>query len=907
MKLERFERATNAPFSDEIVYDPKKEKRKKNVPKKKSLKTSDLSLSNDTNERSMAIADTNTLASVTTEVVSLSTEIFSNGDGCQQLEIQENEIVVTTDNDEDPPSSVLGVGSSESGQRDQNIQHYDVDVADCLKSNSAENIKIPENMVDMNHSECVSTNSVIYSRDSVTDRTDVNELNENDDDDDKDKSSSPDDVDKTTSTFFVHQADGTNLKNDSPCDESGWPKEEQASHSVEEIPKTLDGATITSKALGNTETSVVGQFSYLEQATCMAADNGSDGYMSIYDKFMWDESVSVSKHQNDDEDSERHKTFPEQNNSSLSLSSHNAISLSLSHSATMVDQLVMDEWRLYQLPSEKKKINCVALSNTHVFVVDDSGDSFMAEVGGIKVKWEKIAGEPKLNLISVSPNQLHIVGVSIKNSLYLRVGVTNHLEMGKKWSKISDGISYVAVEDNQMWGLQRDGTAVYSDVIPAREGQKIEWDCLKDSESQFLSFVQVTACNGVVWARNKQGLVYYRYGISSRQLQGTKWLAVNDSLDMIHICAGGHQTCLSIHHDGSLLFMKGMTADSPSSKSRDLSWWKVGRPDCYDEAPSSRMLPFSLFKSDKPSSTVVASNSDKGVCICTGSINLYWSNSALLGSRYETVSLQGIPQSASHWLCVAAGSLSSPESGLVWTVRRNGEIFCLSPTGRPFSVDPPSSTKLTLLTVSETAVWCLIGDIVILRNGINSKCPEGVSWKRADTTTVSSPLRWLSCGRCTVWAVDKVGRVWLREAVDLTQQSEPCLPWMLIQGVHEGRPLHRVVVSSDDSMVWAIDIEGFVYVRTGLSERKLAGEDWECVGGPKLKELAISKTSVWAISTSGNILCKLGVTLVKYSGDNWKKVVGLPFNRISVTQFDQLWGIDCDGQIFTRYTTLYNS
>ena len=616
---------------------------------------------------------------------------------------------------------------------------------------------------------------------------------------------------------------------------------------------------------------------------------------SIYEKF---------KPEDDDVDDEDGKTLEkcEEHERSITLTASTldaAVSSSLSHSATLVDSVCqgMDSWTLCPIPPTSKPIKCITLSNTHLFVVDQGYCTFMAtRIGKAIGEWQKVDGN--VRQISVSPNGLHILGVSSKNQLYVRLGVTTSCPSGEKWDKIADDIMYIAVEDNQMWGLRKDGSVVHSAVT----SEKPIWNCLEDATGQSPVFVQVIAYGGVLWARDKAGSLYYRDGISLTHQQGDQWKMIEDGLKAMHICLGDHQTGWAVSTNGTGLFKQGITAENPAGESR---WWEIllsdDRVDDYDTSVLNSL--WSWVRPPDSSLKLVVANGEAGVCMLTGSSSIHLSNTALLGSYYEVVNLQGIPQSAANWLCVASGSLSSPTTGLVWALRRNGEIFCLPPNGRPFSVDPPGFANLTFLTASEGAVWALNSDRVLVREGINCRCLQGVSWKTADTGKMSmSRVRSLACGKSTVWAVDRVGRAWHRHVPDRSTSMRPV--WKKMEDrLSEGCPLDRVAVAPNDSMVWAIDTKGNVYVRTGIVE-PLHGNGWEYVNGVQAKELAVSETSVWVVSASEELVQRLGVSQSNCSGDCWKKVIG-NFCQISVTPFDQLWGIKKDGQIFIRHINIY--
>jgi hypothetical protein len=690
-------------------------------------------------------------------------------------------------------------------------------------------------------------------------------------------------------------------------------EEEQVSHVQSETGDDADGGHVVSGSALTGDASDNGRFSpeeeHREDASeipTTSSENHTEGNMgiSIYDMFPHSETnLGLSESDNIGEDG---GAQDKSGDHSLSTIIQNSVagSSSWTRLPAMVDsgdQRLMDGWTPYSYPS-KFHINCAALSNTHLFVIDSRDRPFMAKVGETSGKWRKIDGY--LKQISISPNGLHIMGLSNRHNLYVRLGVTSANPAGKSWDKLSDDIIGIAVEDNQMWCLKRGGSVCCSFVVPIREKQKPKWYPLEDAMRQKLSFVQVTACKGVVWARDKAGSVYYRAGITPSQRQGNRWKIMGDGMKASHICLGGHQAGWAVNTNGTVFFKQGVTPEKPAGEPR---WWEIQLSDYRVEDTTSLLN--SLWSWVRPTDSslkLVVANAEAGVCVLTGSSSIHLSNTALLGSHYEIVNLQGIPQSAANWSCVAAGSLSSPDTGLVWGLRRNGEIFCLPPNAQPFSILPPSSTKVTLLTASEVAVWALEGDKVVVREGISRYCPEGISWKKADTITMDhAPVKWLSCGRTTVWAVDQSGHVWLRMVTDPTQHGHSSPVWLEIDGrLSEGFSLQKVAVAPDDSMVWAADERGNVYVRNGVTESLPTGKKWEYVAGAQVKELVVSKTSVWAISVSGEMLCRFGMSKSNCAGDYWKKVIG-NFSQLSVTPFDQVWAITKDGQMYSRHTVTY--
>ena len=159
--------------------------------------------------------------------------------------------------------------------------------------------------------------------------------------------------------------------------------------------------------------------------------------------------------------------------------------------------------------------------------------------------------------------------------------------------------------------------------------------------------------------------------------------------------------------------------------------------------------------------------------------------------------------------------------------------------------------------------------------------PEGVTWKQLNLAQLSKDevrLVNLSLSSDAVWAVDATGAVWMRLG-PLTPPTGDCVPvWIPVDGGATPRGSEtieskifftRVYASASGRIVWALDNEQNVYVRTGVFPDFRQGLDWMLVSGMTAISLTVSDSSVWALSPAGLVYKRVGVTENNYIGEAW--------------------------------------
>ena len=644
---------------------------------------------------------------------------------------------------------------------------------------------------------------------------------------------------------------------------------------------------------------------------------------SIYDQYTVEDSmiasaavaVAVDRHEENESPNSKERSTSNSDELSISVSKSLGSLSSPRHpsfnAATTEDGRLMDNWSLFTCPS-RYHLQGFALSKKFVYVVDTKNRVFVSSLFQSKSgAWERVDGYVKQ--VSVSPTNNVLMGVTTKNHLYYRLGVSPSSPTGLKWEKFDDDIAWVSVEDRHVWAVRSDGTVVFGRLIPSMK--MVQFKDVRSMTAERLAFVQVSAFKGVVWARDKRGKVYCRAGISGGSgtainYEGTYWKPVNGDLTAQYVCVGGVNSGWAIANDGAVVFKLGVTIDDPAGKRE---WWEIGLSGYHVEDASLLTSIMSLIKSPTDMTLkLVAADGDAGVCVMTGSSSVHLSRSGLLGTRYDVVNplRVALPSAASKWALIAVGGLSSTKD-FIWAVRQNGEMFCFpvndGDDGHAVSIEPPTvGEKIRQIVFCRHSVWVVTDTRAYVRLGINNYCPEGVSWKRADTNTMrSAKIRRLSCGETGMWAIDQVGRAWLRLGTGPAQQAHSSPAWLEIDGsLKMGLPLQEIAVSENDTLVWAYDTRGNVYVRQGVKGSLMTGVSWENVPGAQVREIAVSNECVWAISVNGDLLCRFGISPTNLAGDYWRRCCG-SLTQISVTSTNQLWGLDKDGQLLKRRTEIY--
>lgn len=162
-------------------------------------------------------------------------------------------------------------------------------------------------------------------------------------------------------------------------------------------------------------------------------------------------------------------------------------------------------------------------------------------------------------------------------------------------------------------------------------------------------------------------------------------------------------------------------------------------------------------------------------------------------------------------------------------------------------------------------------------------------------------------GHLCVWAVTVDGQVFVRSGVsrDCPEGKE----WCHINT--NGQSIINISVGPT-GRVWAVTWDGTAYVRIGLSRDCIYGNQWIEVDPPsatsKLMQVAVGKNAVWALSRDGQVWFRKGIQendlendLTALTGSVWVEMVGL-MSVISIGPNDQVFGIGLNSEaVYYRF------
>ena len=118
----------------------------------------------------------------------------------------------------------------------------------------------------------------------------------------------------------------------------------------------------------------------------------------------------------------------------------------------------------------------------------------------------------------------------------------------------------------------------------------------------------------------------------------------------------------------------------------------------------------------------------------------------------------------------------------------------------------------------------------------------------------------------------------------------------------EVEPCSLVQVASSPSgdRVWARDREGGVWVRQAVYPELPCGTGWVAVSGLAAAWLEVSQRSVWVLAPGGRLYRRLGLQETDWVGRAWQEVPG-PRGQVVVAlsagQCDTVWALDSIGGV----------
>ncbi|MGH0187131.1 UNVERIFIED_CONTAM: hypothetical protein FKN15_023811 [Acipenser sinensis] len=207
-----------------------------------------------------------------------------------------------------------------------------------------------------------------------------------------------------------------------------------------------------------------------------------------------------------------------------------------------------------------------------------------------------------------------------------------------------------------------------------------------------------------------------------------------------------------------------------------------------------------------------------------------------------------------HWYeALPQAAFVALSDDTAWIIRTNGDLYLQTglsierPCARAVKVDCPC--PLSQIASRDNVVWALTEQrAVFCREGLSSFCTEGERWKY-DSVSERQGLEpvCISLGdHHTAWALDTNGNLWFRTGVTPKKpQGEDDHWWQRAvfcreglssfctegerwkyDSVSERQGLEPVCISlGDHHTAWALDTNGNLWFRTGVTPKKPQGED----------------------------------------------------------------------------------
>ncbi len=141
-----------------------------------------------------------------------------------------------------------------------------------------------------------------------------------------------------------------------------------------------------------------------------------------------------------------------------------------------------------------------------------------------------------------------------------------------------------------------------------------------------------------------------------------------------------------------------------------------------------------------------------------------------------------------------------------------------------------------------------------------------------------------------VWGLDDDNQIWVR--TNVTEANPDGGEWLAVPGT-------LAQVDAGVKSVWGVDPEGNVLMREGISRENARGTDWVEVPGQLAMVTVGEPHMVWALNQEGQILVRTGIDEETPEGTAWDMLDDGAFKHISVG-FGAVWAVDAEGRVFCR-------
>ena len=157
-------------------------------------------------------------------------------------------------------------------------------------------------------------------------------------------------------------------------------------------------------------------------------------------------------------------------------------------------------------------------------------------------------------------------------------------------------------------------------------------------------------------------------------------------------------------------------------------------------------------------------------------------------------------------------------------------------------------------SASGKVVWGIYKGVARARTGISNTHPAGQNWKT--TTKANMSVKLLAVDEDSVWVLKSDGKVMQRRGVT------PLIPdgngWIDITGTEV---IAFSFIACCNRVVWALDMSGRPYVRTGISSSNISGSGWAAAKSPPLNTVSITFSGIiWVLDKEGMLGFRTGAS-----------------------------------------------
>ncbi|KAL5463455.1 hypothetical protein EMCRGX_G032350 [Ephydatia muelleri] len=192
---------------------------------------------------------------------------------------------------------------------------------------------------------------------------------------------------------------------------------------------------------------------------------------------------------------------------------------------------------------------------------------------------------------------------------------------------------------------------------------------------------------------------------------------------------------------------------------------------------------------------------------------------------------------------------------LAWATDSKGTTFYSSITSKEVVWHTLKQAVTYVATsASGKVVWGIQKGVARARTGISATHPAGQNWKTTTKTNVT--VKQLAVDEDSVWVLKSDGKVMQRKGV--TPLIPDGIGWIDITGTEV---IAFSFIACCSRVVWALDMSGRPYVRTGISSSNISGSGWATAKSPPLNTVCITSSGIiWVLDKEGMLGFRTGAS-----------------------------------------------